>query len=74
METRIEKNFERRFGDRIEINFTVKPLEGEERKIYHKRLSEAFRAVMAAVLKRDPTQEELLGIVPIVVPKRKGAL
>ena len=74
MSARVEKNFERRFGDRIEIKFIVKPLEGEERKIYHKRLSDAFKAVMAAVLKRDPTQEELLGIVPIVVPKRKDCV
>ena len=72
MGKRIEQNFERRFGNRIHISFTVKPLEGEERKIYHKRLSGAFKAVMAAVLKRDPTPEELLGIVPIDVPERRG--
>ncbi len=74
MGTTVEQNFEKRFGDRIEIKFTVKPLEGEERKIYHTRLSEAFKAVMAAVLKRDPTQDELLGIVPIVIPKREERL
>ncbi len=74
MGTTVGQNFEKRFGDRIAIKFTVKPLEGEERKIYHTRLSEAFKAVMAAVLKRDPTQDELLGIVPIVIPKRKERL
>lgn len=70
MGTTIEQNFERRFGDRIEIKFQIRPLEGEARKIYHARLSDAFKAVMAAVLKRDPTQDELLGIVPIVIPEQ----
>ena len=68
-----EKLFQQRFGGRIEVVYCAKSLEGDERELNQKRLSDAIKAVMVAVLKREPTQEELLGIVPIVVSKKKGA-
>ena len=67
-----EKLFEKRFGGRIEVVYCTKPLDGEERQLNQKRLSDAIKAVMTAVLKREPTQEEFLGLAPIVVSKKKG--
>ncbi len=65
MGLRLERKFQERFGDRIEVVYADKPLEGEERRLNSKRLSEAVKAVMTAILKREPTPEELLGIKPI---------
>ncbi len=67
----VEQNFQKRFGDRIEVVYADKPLKGEERRLHSQRLSEAVKAVLTAVLKREPTVEELLGIKPII-PKKKG--
>ena len=67
-----EKLFEKRFVEGIEVVYCIKPLDGEERQLNQKRLSDAVKAVMAAVLKREPTTEELLGLVPIVVSRKKG--
>jgi hypothetical protein len=67
-----EKLFEKRFAGGIEVVYCTKPLDGEERQFNQKRLSDAIKAVMATVLKREPTLEELLGLVPIVVSKKKG--
>ncbi len=67
-----EKLFEKRFAGGIEVVYCTKPLDGEERQLNQKRLSDAVKAVMAAVLKCEPTREEFLGIVPIVVGRKKG--
>ena len=72
MGRRIEQNFQKRFGDRIAIVYADKPLQGEERRIHHQRLSEAVKAVLTAILKREPTLEELLGIKPIVMDRKKS--
>ena len=69
-----EKLFEKRFAGGIEVVYCTKPLDGEERQLNQKRLSDAVKDVIAAVLKREPTLEELLGLVPIVVSKKKGEL
>jgi len=74
MGRKIEQNFERRFADRIDVVFKTRSLEGQERKSYNTRMNEAFKALMTAVLGREPTPAELLGIVPVVLPKRKGGL
>ncbi len=68
-----EKLFETRFEKGIEIVYRTKSIDGEERQLNQKRLSDATKAVIAAVLKREPTQEELLGIVPIVVSGKKAS-
>jgi len=67
-----EKLFEKRFVGGIEAVYCTKQIDGEERQLNRKRLSDAVKAVMAAVLNREPTQEELLGLVPIVVGGKKG--
>jgi hypothetical protein len=69
---RSEQNFYKRFEDRIEVIYADKPLEGEERRLNHKSLVNAVKVVMTAALKREPTREELLGIVPVVVRRKNG--
>ena len=73
MGRRVEQNFQKRFGDRIAIVYAEEPLQGEERRLHHQRLSESVKAVLTAVLKREPTLEELLGIKPIVMDRKKIA-
>ena len=67
-----EKLFEKRFRG-IEVVYCAKPLDGEERQLNQKRLSDAVKAAMAAVLKREPTPEEFLGIIPVNLSRKKGA-
>jgi hypothetical protein len=69
-----EELFQQRFTEGIEVVYRPQPLDGEERQLNQKRLSDAVKAALAAVLKREPTQEEFLGIVPIVVSGKKGVL
>ncbi len=67
-----EELFQRRFSGGIEIVYRGQSKDGEERQLNQKRLSDAVKAAMAAVLKRDPTPEEFLGIVPIKLNRKKG--
>ena len=61
----ITKNFYKRFGDRIKVVYLDKPLEPTEQKIRNAKLREAYKLMLTEILKREPTQEELLGIVKI---------
>lgn len=67
-----EELFQRRFSGGIEIVYRGQPEDGEERQLNQKRLSDAVKAAMAAVLKREPTSEEFLGIVPVSLGRKKG--
>ena len=67
-----DKLFQQRFRQSIEVVYCHQPVDGQEKQLNQQRLSEAVKAVLAAVLKREPTQQELLGIVPIIV--KKGAV
>ncbi len=73
MGKRIEKIFHKRFGDRVEVFLADKPLEGELRRLNRQNIITAVHAVMTAALKREPTREEFLGIVPIPARRKKGA-
>lgn len=74
MGARAEKLFQKRFGEKIEVVYQTRSIDGEEKQLIQKRISDALKAVMTALLKREPTREELLGLVPIVVSKKKGRL
>ena len=65
MSKRIDDNFRKRFGDRIEIKYLDKPLEPTEQKIRNAKILTAYTLMLSEILKREPTQEELLGIVKI---------
>ena len=62
---RITDNFHKRFGDRIEMVFLDKPLEPTEQKIRDVKILKAYTLLLTEILKREPTPEELLGIVKI---------
>jgi hypothetical protein len=68
-----EELFKQRFSGGIEVVYCSRQVDGEERQLNQKRLSDAVKAAMAAILKREPTPEEFLGIVPIAVSGKKGA-
>lgn len=68
-----EELFQRRFSGGIEVVYLGQPEDGEDRQLNQKRLSDAVKAAMAAVLKREPTPEEFLGIVPVKLSRKKGA-
>jgi len=69
MSQRILKNFQKRFGDRISVTYQKKSLEPAEQKFRDGRLVKAYIQVLTGILKREPTQEELLGITEIKFSK-----
>ena len=71
MGQRIMKNFHKRFGDRIKTTYQDHPLNPADQKIQNARILAAFTLVLSAILKREPTQEELLGVTKIDLPKTK---
>lgn len=64
-----DKNFLKRFGGRFSTSFAEKPLSPTERKAQNETLCRAIAEVMAGILNREPTQEELLGLEDISVHK-----
>ncbi|MBL8013165.1 MAG: hypothetical protein JNN05_04895, partial [Candidatus Omnitrophica bacterium] len=57
---------------RTSVTYQQKPLEPAEQKIRDGRLVKAYTQVLAGILKREPTQEELLGLVDIsFITRRK---
>lgn len=65
MAQKMDNNFKRRFGDRISISYLVKSFTPAERELHNTKLYKAIRKVIAGVLKREPTPEELLGLKDI---------
>jgi hypothetical protein len=70
----ISENFKNRFGDRISVSYPNRQLDPGEQKIQNENLLKAFSQVLAGILKREPTQDELLGIegLPIHKQRRKN--
>lgn len=68
MGQKLSNNFKKRFEDRINVTYQQKHLEPAEQKIRDGRLVKAYTQVLAGILKREPTQEELLGLVDISIP------
>ena len=71
MRQRMTKNFHKRFGDRVKTTYQDRPLKPTDQKIQNARILTAFTLVLSAILKREPTQEELLGITKIDFPHTK---
>ncbi len=65
----IKGDFNKRFGDRIQVVYAQK-LSPSERELRNKRLCEAVIKVLTGILGREPTQRELFGIDELVKPKR----
>ena len=73
MGQRILNNFHKRFGDRIIVTYTDKPHLPEEQALQNKDIADAIVQVLTGILKREPTQDELLGIIEVKAPKTQIA-
>lgn len=71
MRQRIDKNFQKRFGNQLSAVFANKPLPPTEQKIQNENLAKAITQAMAGILKRELTQEELIGLEDISIHKRR---
>jgi hypothetical protein len=65
----IKGNFNKRFGDRIQVVYAQK-LTPSERDVRNKRLCEAVIKVLTGILGREPTQRELFGVDDLAKVKR----
>jgi hypothetical protein len=69
MGERIRNNFDKRFGGRVHIVYSKKS-SASEKKLHYGKLYQAIIKVLSGILKREPTQKELLGIEDISKKKR----
>ena len=59
----LANHFKRRFGDRkITVIYPEKCFEGADRRIHNEKIFQAFTSVLAGILKREPTANELSGL------------
>ena len=63
--------FQKRFGDRIAAVYADKPRTAVEQQEQGETLAKAVTQVIAGILKREPTPEELLGVKEITLPSSK---
>ncbi len=69
MGQRVRNNFDKRFGDRIQVVY-AQSLSPSERELRNKKLCEAVIKVLTGILGREPTQRELFGIDDLSKVKR----
>lgn len=72
MGQKMESNFKKRFGDRIEMVYVDKPLKASEREMQNIKICKALIGVISGILGREPTQSELLGIDDISLNKKRN--
>lgn len=65
MGQRLKDNFNKRFGNRINILYSDKLFNPSEQRIHNEKIYKAFSEVLNSVLGREPTEAELFGIVDI---------
>lgn len=61
----LTNQFQKRFSGRISAVYAKRPGSLTEQKMQNEALAKAVAQVMAGILKREPTQEELLGLKDI---------
>lgn len=61
-----QTNFEKRFTHGFRVIYLEKQLEGEARKLQNQKLTKALSAVLAGILKREPTPDELSGCKSLI--------
>ena len=65
-------NFRKRFGDReITVIYLDKPIEEADRRLHDERVFQAFTSVLAGIIKREPTANEISGLEDISKTKRR---
>ena len=63
--------FQKRFGDRITAVYADKPRTAVEQQEQGETLAKAVTQVIAGILKREPTPEEVFGVKEITLPSSK---
>lgn len=67
----MEKHFKERFGGRrITVVYPDRPLTGYERCLANEKIFKAFTSVLAGILKREPTTNELSGLEDVLKSKK----
>ena len=66
MGERASKGLNRRFPGGIRVSYPEKPATGIERAARQDLVVKAFTSVLSGVLGRDSTDEEILGIKPVI--------
>ena len=62
MGRQLTNNFKKRFGDRKFVTcYLPKPLEGAARRLHNERITQAFISVLAGILKREISANEISG-------------
>ena len=62
MGERLTSNFKKRFGERkFAALYPEKPLEGAARRLHNEKIAQAFVSVLAGILKRSPSANEISG-------------
>ena len=69
MGDRQKLNFENRFKRGFNVVYPEKPLEGVNRRTRNQKILEAVKSVLTAILKREPTPDELSGCKPLTRKK-----
>ena len=69
MNKKAKNNFEKRFGNRISIIYPEKKLDNIQLREQNRKIFKAFKEVLAGILKREPTNDELFGVVDIFKKK-----
>lgn len=63
--------FQKRFSDRISVVYAERPRNLVEQKMQSEELAKAVTQVIAGILGREPTQEELLGLADLSEVERR---
>ena len=71
MGQRLNNNFKKRFSDRVRMVYREGSITASEQKLQNEILAKAVIQVLAGILNREPTYEELLGVVEIKNIKTK---
>ncbi len=61
----IIQNFQKRFGNPPRITITSVPLSSQEKEFRDAKIFEIYKQLLTSLLKRPPTEKELLGLVNI---------
>jgi len=69
MGQRVKNNFNKRFGDRIQVVY-AQNLSPSEKELWNRKICEAVIKVLSGILGREPTQKELFGIDDLTKSKR----
>ena len=69
---KLKKAFNGRFGDRINIAYTDKPMRMTEQCIQNGKICKAFAEVLSGIMHREPTEAEIFGLRNVSIKRGKS--